>query len=100
MFFTIIALIDEGDEVLYPNPGFPIYESMIRFIGGVPKPMRLHESKDFNIDLEEVGDQVTSRTKLMIINSPNNPCGSVMSREDLRALADLAIENDIVVALG
>ena len=97
MFFTIIALVDEGDEVLYPNPGFPIYESMIRFVGGVPKPMRLHESKDFNIDLEEVADQVTPRTKLMIINSPNNPCGSVMSRQDLRALGDLAIENDIVV---
>ena len=97
MFFTMLALIDEGDEVLYPNPGFPIYESMVRFVGGVPVPMRLYESKDFNFDVEEVAGQVTPKTKLIIINSPNNPCGSVMSREDVEALADLARENDIMV---
>jgi aspartate/methionine/tyrosine aminotransferase len=97
MFFTMLALVDEGDEVLYPNPGFPIYESMISFVGGVPVPMRLHESKDFNIDLDEVTGQITSRTKLMVINSPNNPCGSVIAKEDIEALADLAKENDILV---
>ncbi|MDP6402840.1 MAG: pyridoxal phosphate-dependent aminotransferase [SAR202 cluster bacterium] len=97
MFFTMLALVDEGDEVLYPNPGFPIYESMISFVGGVPVPMRLHESKDFNIDVDEVAGQVTSRTKLMVINSPNNPCGSVIAKEDIEALADLAKENDILV---
>jgi len=97
MFFTMLALVDEGDEVLYPNPGFPIYESMVRFVGGVPVPMRLYESKGFNFDVEEVASQVTPKTKLIIINSPNNPCGSVMSREDVEALADLARENDIVV---
>ena len=97
MFFVMLALVDEGDEVLYPNPGFPIYESMINFAGGVPVPMQLHESRDFTIDIDEVSSQVTDKTKLMIINSPNNPCGSILAEEDLRALADLAKENDIVV---
>jgi aspartate aminotransferase len=97
MFFIMLALVEQGDEVLYPNPGFPIYESMINFAGGEAVPMRLHESKDFNIDVGEVAAQVTPRTKLMIINSPNNPCGSVIDKEDLRALAEMAVENDIVV---
>ena len=97
MFFAILALVDEGDEVLYPNPGFPIYESMIEFVGGVPVPMRLYESRDFNIDIDEVATQVTDKTKLMIVNSPNNPCGSIIDKSGLRALADLAIANDIAV---
>ena len=70
---------------------------MINFAGGVPVPMQLHESRDFTIDVDEVASQVTDRTKLMIINSPNNPCGSILGEDDLRALADLAKENDIVV---
>jgi len=97
MFFAMLALIDPGDEVLYPNPGFPIYESMIRFVDGVPVPMRLHESRGFNIDVDEVAGQVTPRTKLMVVNSPNNPCGSVMERADLEALAGLAREHDVTV---
>ncbi len=97
MFFIMLALVESGDEVLYPNPGFPIYESMISFTGGEPVPMRLHESRDFNIDIDEVARQVTPRTKLMIINSPNNPCGSVIAREDLGALAEMAVERDITV---
>ena len=97
MFFTMLALIDEGDEVLYPNPGFPIYESMISFVGGVPVPMRLYESRGFNIDVDEVAGQITPRTKLMVINSPNNPCGSVIEKSDLEALAHLATDNDIIV---
>ena len=97
MFFTIMALVDSGDEVLYPNPGFPIYESMIRFVGGVPVPMRLYESRDFNIDVDEVASQITDKTRLMIINSPNNPCGSIITREDLEALAGLAKEHGIPV---
>ena len=97
MFFLIMALVDEGDEVLYPNPGFPIYESMIDFMGGVPVPMQLYESRDFNIDIDEVERSITSRTKLMIVNSPNNPCGSVIAREDLERLAQLAVERDIAV---
>ena len=97
MFFLMMAVVDPGDEVLYPNPGFPIYESMISFVGGVPVPMQLHESKDFNIDIDEIAGQITGRTKLMVINSPNNPCGSVIPREDLERLSELAKEHDIIV---
>ena len=97
MFFVLLALAERGDEVLYPNPGFPIYESMINFAGAEAVPMPLREDSDFNVDVDEVADQITSATKLMIINSPNNPCGSVMSREELRALAELAVERDVLV---
>ena len=97
MFFVMLALVDYGDEVLYPNPGFPIYESMISFAGGVPVPMRLHESLDFNISVDEVADQITDKTKLIIVNSPNNPCGSVIGEDDLEALADLAKRHDLIV---
>ena len=97
MFFTILALVDAGDEVLYPNPGFPIYESMIRFVGGVPVPMKLLESRDFNVDLDEVAGQITPKTKLMILNSPNNPCGSIIEKKDLHVLAELAREHDITI---
>ena len=97
MSFAILALVDEGDEVIYPNPGFPIYESMIRFVGGVPVPMKLLASRDFNVDVDEVEGQITPKTKMMIINSPNNPCGSVIEKRELEALANLAKEHDIVV---
>ena len=90
MFFVILALVDEGDEVLYPNPGFPIYESMINFVGGVPVPMRLSVDRDFDVDVDEVAGQITPRTKLMIVNSPNNPCGSIVNKKTLESLADLA----------
>ena len=89
--------MDEGDEVLYPNPGFPIYESMIDFAGGRPVPMKLLAERDFRIDLDEVAGQFTPRTKLMIVNSPNNPCGSIIEREDLEALAAMAREHDVMV---
>ena len=97
MFFVIMALIESGDEVLYPNPGFPIYESMIEFCGGTAVPMQLHGDKDFNINVEEVKKQITPNTKLMIINSPNNPCGSIIGKEELSELAILARENDILI---
>ena len=97
MFFVLLALAEHGDEVLYPNPGFPIYESMINFAGAEAVPMPLREESDFNVDVDEVAEQITPATKLMIINSPNNPCGSVMSREELRALAELAVERDVIV---
>jgi len=97
MFFAMLALVDEGDEVIYPNPGFPIYESMINFVGGIPVPMKLLASNNFEVDLNDVANQISAKTKLMIINSPNNPCGSVISKEDLTALAQLAQKNDIMI---
>lgn len=97
MFFTILALAEEGDEVIYPNPGFPIYESMIRFAGATPVPMQLREELDYNPDIDELRSLVTPRTKLIIINSPNNPCGSVIPEKDLEAIAELANEVDAVV---
>ena len=97
MFYVILALVDQGDEVLYPNPGFPIYESMIEFVGGVAVPMQLHESMGFNLDVDQVAESITERTKLMIVNSPNNPCGSIVPEGDLERLAALAKEHDIVV---
>ncbi len=97
MFFTMLSLVNAGDEVLYPNPGFPIYESMINYVGGVPVPMQLHESREFSIDVDEVAAQITPKTKLMIVNSPNNPCGSIIPRDDLERLARLAVEKDLIV---
>ena len=97
MFYTMLALVNEGDEVLYPNPGFPIYESMIKFVGGVPVPIKLLSDRDFEIDVDEVAASITPKTKLIIVNSPNNPCGSVVEKETLRQLADLAIEHDLWV---
>lgn len=97
MFYTMLALVDEGDEVLYPNPGFPIYESMIRFVGGSPVPIKLLSDRDFEIDVDEVAAAITPKTTLMILNSPNNPCGSVIGLETLRQLADLAVDHDLWV---
>ena len=97
MFFTILALADEGDEVVYPNPGFPIYESMIRFAGATPVPWPLREENDFAADVDELRTLVTPRTKLIIVNSPNNPCGSVIPEENLRRIAEIACEADAVV---
>ena len=96
MFFTILALAEEGDEVIYPNPGFPIYESMIRFAGATPVPMRLHEELGFNPDPDELAALATPRTRLIIVNSPNNPCGSVIPADTLRCIAELAVETDAV----
>jgi aspartate/methionine/tyrosine aminotransferase len=97
MFFTILALAEAGDEVIYPNPGFPIYESMIRFAGATPVPMQLREERGYNPDPDELHALVSPRTKLIIVNSPNNPCGSVMPEEDLAKIAELANEVGAVV---
>ncbi len=97
MFFTIMAMIEKGDEVIYPNPGFPIYESMIRYMGGTPVPMQLNEESGYNTDIDDFKSLVTPRTKLIIVNSPNNPCGSVIPETDLQQIAEIAIENDIIV---
>jgi aspartate/methionine/tyrosine aminotransferase len=87
MAFTVLALVDPGDEVVYPDPGFPIYESLVRWVGAVPKPVRLREDRAFRPDPEELASLVGPRTKLVILNSPHNPCGSVLSREDLEVVA-------------
>src|SRR5690242_3382927 len=75
IFFSILALIDPGDEVIYPNPGFPIYESMINYVGGRAVPIQLHETRDFSLDVDELGSLINNRTRLIIINSPQNPTG-------------------------
>ena len=97
MFFSILALIEEGDEVIYPNPGFPIYESMINYAGGTAVPIPLEERFDFSLDVDRLEALVTDNTKLVIVNSPNNPCGSVISDEDLGRIAEIAVENDLIV---
>jgi aspartate/methionine/tyrosine aminotransferase len=97
MFFAILALINPGDEVIYPDPGFPIYESMARFVGGTPVPMPLREEHRFRFDPDEFRRLVTNRTRLIIINSPHNPTGSVLTHDDLQVIADVARERDIVV---
>jgi aspartate/methionine/tyrosine aminotransferase len=97
MFFAILALVDEGDEVIYPDPGFPIYESMINFVGGKAVPIPLWEELDFRLDVNELRRLVTPRTKMLIVNSPQNPTGGVLTRDDLAAIADLCRERDIIV---
>ncbi len=90
MFFAILALVDEGDEVLYPNPGFPIYESMIRYIGGTPVPVRLLEEKRFELDVDQLVSRVSNKTRLIILNYPHNPTGGTIPESGLRAIADAA----------
>ncbi|HUP82771.1 MAG TPA: pyridoxal phosphate-dependent aminotransferase [Candidatus Limnocylindria bacterium] len=97
MFYALLALIDAGDEVIYPDPGFPIYESMTRYAGGTPVPLRLDENNDFRFDPDELRSLVTPKTKLIIFNSPHNPTGGVLTLQDLEAIADVAREHDIVV---
>ena len=97
LFFTMLALIDEGDEVLCPDPGFPIYESMIRYCGGTVVPVALPESLDFRLDIAALQGAVTSRTKLIIINSPANPTGSALEQGDLRRIAGIAQDHDLLV---
>jgi aspartate aminotransferase len=97
MFYTIMALIEPGEEVVYPNPGFPIYESMINFLGGVAVPLQLSERRDFRFSVDELQSKVSSRTRLIILNSPHNPTGGVLTYDDLKAIADIAIRNDVMV---
>jgi len=88
MFYTMLMLINPGDEVIYPNPGFPIYESCIAFAGGKPVPMPILEENDFSIDIEKFKQLITDKTKLVIINSPANPTGGIYSKEDILSVAD------------
>jgi len=97
MFFTILALAGEGDEVLYPDPGFPMYESITSFAGAVPVPVPLREANSFRIDTGELERLITDRSRLLIINSPHNPCGSALTREDCEAIAEIAQRHDLIV---
>jgi aspartate aminotransferase len=97
MFFTIMALCGPGDEVLYPDPSFPMYESITAFAGATGVPIPLREDNEFRIDTGELERLVTERTKLLIINSPHNPCGSALTREDCEAIAEIAMRHDLIV---
>jgi len=97
IFFTILSLIDEGDEVIYPNPGFPIYESMIHYVGGRAVPIQLREERDFSLDVDELASLINERTKLIIINSPQNPTGGVLQRRDIEQIAQAIGDRNIMV---
>src|SRR4029077_17571751 len=97
MHYAITALAGPGDEVIYPDPGFPIYESMASFVGARPVPIALSEAHGFRLDVDELRSLVTDRTGLIIFNSPANPTGGVLARADLEAIAAIAIERDIPV---
>jgi aspartate/methionine/tyrosine aminotransferase len=97
MFFSMMALLNPGDEVIYPDPSFPIYESMIRFLGATPVPIPLVESRGFSFDLDVFRSKLSNKTKLIILNSPANPAGSVIPKQDLGAIADMIRSRDVMV---
>jgi len=97
IFFTILALIDAGDEVIYPNPGFPIYESMINYSLGKAIPIPLREERDFSVDVKELASLITDRTKLIILNSPHNPTGGVLTRKDIFEVAEAIGDRNILI---
>jgi aspartate aminotransferase len=97
MFYTIMALCGPGDEVLYPDPGFPMYESITSFAGATPVPVPLREKNGFRIDTEELETLISERTKLLVINTPHNPCGSALTRDDCAAIAEIAQRHDLIV---
>jgi aspartate/methionine/tyrosine aminotransferase len=97
IFFTILALIDEGDEVIYPNPGFPIYESMVNYVGGRAVPIHLREERDFSLDVGELAALTNDRTRLIILNSPHNPTGGVLDRKEIEQIARAIGDRNILV---
>jgi aspartate/methionine/tyrosine aminotransferase len=97
MFYTIMALAGPGDEVLYPDPGFPMYESITRFAGATPVPIPLREENQFRIDTEELESLISERTRLLVLNSPHNPCGSALTADDCAAIAEIAQRHDLIV---
>ena len=97
MFYTMLALINPGDEVLYPNPGFPIYESMINFVGGKAVPLKLEEKLGYNFDIDKVESLINENTKLIILNSPNNPCGSAIDAKSMSKLANILENKNITI---
>lgn len=97
MFFGMMAVVDEGDEVIYPNPGFPIYESVINFLNAVPVPLPLREDREFSFDVADLEARITPKTRMLILNTPQNPTGGVLTREQLKQIAELCIKHDIIV---
>ncbi len=97
IFFGMMAVVEEGDEVIYPNPGFPIYESVVRFLNAVPVPLPLRQENGFRIDLAELEARITPRTRMLVLNSPHNPTGSVLGAEELSSIAELAHRHNLIV---
>ena len=97
IFFSILALAEDGDEIIYPNPGFPIYESMINYVGAKAVPVRLREELDFRLDVDEFASLITDRTKLVIVNSPHNPTGGVLEKKDIDAIVRAIGDRNIMV---
>lgn len=97
MFFAILALVNKGDEVIYPNPGFPIYESMINFVGGKAVPIRLKEEREFRLDVADLERLLTPSTRMLIINSPQNPTGGMLTADDIAAIAELVKDRDLYI---
>jgi len=97
IFFVALALLEPGDEVLYPSPGYPIYESMIDFLGAKPVPIHVREEHEFRLDIDEFSESITDRTKLIILNSPHNPTGGVLDEGDVRDIAEAIGERNILV---
>lgn len=97
MYFSIIALLSDGDEAIFPDPGFPIYESMIRFQGATPVPIALRENRNFSLDVAELESKITPRTKLIILNSPHNPTGGIIPGDDIKKIAEIVRNRDIMV---
>lgn len=97
MFFVMLAVLEPGDEVIYPDPGFPIYESLVRFCRAAPRPVPLLESRGFSFDLDVFRAKLSDRTRLVILNSPQNPTGGVIPPEDIRAMADMIRDRDLIV---
>src|SRR5579871_6228346 len=97
IFFTMLSLVDEGDQVIYPNPGFPIYESMIHYVGGKAVPIQLHEDRDFSLDVNSLISLINGHTKLIILNSPQNPTGGVLPRRDIERIANAIGDRNIMV---
>jgi aspartate/methionine/tyrosine aminotransferase len=97
LFFAMMALLDAGDEVIYPDPSFPIYESMIRFLGATPVAIPLLEARGFSFDLDVLADRLSDKTRLVILNSPANPTGGIIPKDDLKRIADLLRKRDLIV---
>jgi len=97
IFFSLMACVNEGDEVIFPDPAFPIYESMVNFLGAKPVPLRLREENAFGVDVEELASLITDKTRFLILNSPANPTGGTIGKKDLEAIADLVRDRDLFV---